>query len=310
MSDYDSSLPIKTENAGDVDVVISDSTVSSQKLKVNADGSLDVNAAIAFPAGSKIIITDGTEDLAINVDGSINTAKNDLAFAEDTVDVSGSDVTATVTATDLDIRPLVNTDVVTIEDGGGSITVDGTVAATQSGTWDVGTVTTVTGITNDVNIADGGNSITVDATALDIRPLTSADVVQANLFDEAGVAFSEANPLHVEVISDQHGDEVCDFNTSSAVAKNASVNHDYTVTAAKTFLSEQVWVSGSGKLKAEILINGAIVFVGFNSTSNPNIEIPMGKICKAGATEIVRVTITNRDQQAQDVYSTLTGLEV
>lgn len=51
---------------------------------------------------------------------------------------------------------------VEIVDGGNSITVDGTVAATQSGAWDIGTVTTLTGITNDVNIADGGNSITID----------------------------------------------------------------------------------------------------------------------------------------------------
>lgn len=37
-----------------------------------------------------------------------------------------------------------------------------TIAVTQSGTWNIATVTTLTGITNDVNIADGGNSITVD----------------------------------------------------------------------------------------------------------------------------------------------------
>ena len=76
-----------------------------------------------------------------------------------------------------------STGVLSIDDNGGSITVDGTVAATQSGSWDIGTVTTVTtvttltGITNDVNIADGGNSITVDgavtvsATNLDIRDI-------------------------------------------------------------------------------------------------------------------------------------------
>ena len=61
---------------------------------------------------------------------------------------------------------------VNIADGGNSITVDGTVAATQSGVWDIGTVTTLTGITNDVSIDDGGNSITVDAVNLDIRDLT------------------------------------------------------------------------------------------------------------------------------------------
>jgi len=41
------------------------------------------------------------------------------------------------------------TGTVTIQDGGNTITVDGTVAATQSGAW-------------NVNIADGGNTITVD----------------------------------------------------------------------------------------------------------------------------------------------------
>lgn len=48
---------------------------------------------------------------------------------------------------------------VNIQDGGNSITVDGTVAATQSGTWNVGTVTTVT---NVVHVDDNAGSLTVD----------------------------------------------------------------------------------------------------------------------------------------------------
>jgi hypothetical protein len=242
MADYDSSLPARTESAGDIDVFISDATTSTQKLKVNADGSIDTN----FATGSKIIITDGTDDLEVNADGSINVKQDKLAFATDTVDVSGSDVTATVSATDLDIRDL----------------------------------------------------------------SASTDSVQANLFDEAGVAYSQANPLPVELTQDQSGDEIVDFNTSAAVAKDASVNHDYSVSAGKTFLGEEAWVSGSGKLKAELLVNGAIKWVGFNSTANPNIRIPLEKIMKANATEVIRFTITNRDKQAQDVYSTLTGLEI
>ena len=242
MADYDSSLPARTESAGDIDVFISDATTSTQKLKVNADGSIDTNQV----AGSKIIITDGTDDLEVNTDGSINVKQDKLAFATDTVDVSGSDVTATVTAVDLDIRDL----------------------------------------------------------------SASTDSVQANLFDEAGVAYSQANPLPVELTQDQTGDEIVDFNTSAAVAKDASVNHDYSVSAGKTFLGEEAWVSGSGKLKAELLVNGAIKWVGFNSTANPNIRIPLEKIMKANATEVIRFTITNRDKQAQDVYSTLTGLEI
>lgn len=51
------------------------------------------------------------------------------------------------------------TDAVPVTDNGGSLTVDGTVAATQSGTWNVGTVTT---ITNVVHVDDNSGSLTVD----------------------------------------------------------------------------------------------------------------------------------------------------
>jgi hypothetical protein len=110
--------------------------------------------------------------------------------------------------------------------------------------------------------------------------------------------------------ADQAGDEVCDYNTSAAVATSATVNHDYTVTALKTFVGEEAWVSGSGKLKVELLVNGATKFVGFNSTANPNVRIPLERIPQAAAGQVIRMTITNRDNQAQDVYSTLMGLEV
>lgn len=75
--------------------------------------------------------------------------------------------------------PLIGTYIVSasgdvIDDTSGALDVNvanATIAVTQSGTWDIGTLTS---ITNDVNIADGGNSITVDASDLDIRDLTSA----------------------------------------------------------------------------------------------------------------------------------------
>jgi len=110
MADYLGSQNIQTKEAGDVDVFISDSTTPAQKLKVNADGSIDVNADIT--PGQKIIITDGTDDLEINADGSINSVVTatdldirDLAFATDKVDVSNS-TNVGVVATDLDIRDL------------------------------------------------------------------------------------------------------------------------------------------------------------------------------------------------------------
>lgn len=66
MSDFDSSLPIRTEQAGDVIVKVADATVPSRQLKVETDGSINVNV----------------ETLNIDI--------RDLAFATDKVDVSGS----------------------------------------------------------------------------------------------------------------------------------------------------------------------------------------------------------------------------
>lgn len=59
---------------------------------------------------------------------------------------------------------------VTVGDGGGSLTVDGTVAATQSGTWNVAALTSITNpvaVTDNsgsLTVDDGGTSLTVDGT--------------------------------------------------------------------------------------------------------------------------------------------------
>lgn len=251
MADYDSSLPMRTEAAGDVDVFISDASTPTQKLKVNADGSIDTNTA----PGSKIIITDGTDDMEINADGSINAVASQTSH-------DNLNANANIQVGDADVSNA-----------------------------------------NPVPMSDGGGSITIDQAA--------HDNLNANANLQVGdVDVSESNPVPVVVASDQAGDEIVDYQTSVSVASAAVVNHDYTVSAGKTFLGEKAFISGSGKLKVEILVNALPVFVGFNSTSNPNIEIPMEKIVKANATEVIRISLTNRDKQPQDLYSTLLGLEV
>lgn len=116
---------------------------------VGGKKALDVNVAndvsVTIAPGSEIKITDGTDDLAINADGSINAVVSatdldirNLAFATDKVDVTGSEVsldaatlaaleniTAVVTATDLDIRNLSHTqDNVAIAQGGNTMIVN------------------------------------------------------------------------------------------------------------------------------------------------------------------------------------------
>jgi len=70
-------------------------TDGTNRLAINVDGSLPTDATIA--AGSAVIVTDGTDDMVVNVDGSLNIksgAALDVSAA--TVDVDGSGVTQPV----------------------------------------------------------------------------------------------------------------------------------------------------------------------------------------------------------------------
>lgn len=130
-----------------------------------------------------------------------------------------------------------------------------------------------------------------------------------------GVVNSPTNPIFVSN-SDTVGTSIDNYQTTASVVAAASTNQDYTVTAAKTFYSKQVWASASGKIKVVVQFETAAgsgtfntFWVGFNSTADTNILIPIptSKTQVAGAR--IRITITNLDLLAQDVYSTLSGTE-
>jgi hypothetical protein len=263
MSDYNSSLPTRTQNDGDVVVKVADGTTPSQHLKVESDGSININDN----GGS---LTVDASDLDIR----------DLAFATDKVDASGSEVS-------LDATTLAALESVTVQNAGGA---------------------------SAVNIQDGGNTISVDAVNLDIRDLVAAtDSVSAHLKDEAGNAFSESNPLWV-IQSETAGVEVHNYSTAAAIAANATSNHDYT--SGAQFSCKKVMCSASGKAKFELQFetaSGSGTFVTkavqFNSTANPNCEftlVPAFVVPSGAKTRVIR---TNKDNQAQDLYSTIMGVE-
>lgn len=168
-------------------------------------------------------------------------------------------------------------------------------------------------------IASTRNATPADATQTQrITSVTNSTkrLLDVSMHDENGDAFSASNPLPVTSV-DSEGTEVNNYATAAAVAAAATSNHDYTVTAAKTLKLAQIWATGSGKLKVEVQIEtGAAtgvfntVFVGFNSTANPNILIPIGENITVAAGVRVRVIRTNKDNQAQDVYSTISGHEI
>lgn len=110
------------------------------------------------------VTTVGTITNVVHIDDNAGSVTVD-----GTVAVSGSvGVTGPLTDTQLRATPVPVSGTVTIQDGGnvisvddaaGSLTIDGTVGATQSGTWNIGTLTSVT---NVVHVDDNGSSISID----------------------------------------------------------------------------------------------------------------------------------------------------
>lgn len=290
MADFNSSLPIRTESAGDAIVKVADSAVPSQQLAVNADGSVNItdnSGSITVDAADldirdlsasqdNVAISDGTDSLEINADGSLNITDN-----------GGS---LTVDATDLDIRDLsAAQDNVAISDGTDSLEINAD---------------------GSLNITDNGGSLTVDATDLDIRDLSASQDNVAISDGTDTLAINSDGSINVVMSSDLQGTEVLDYQTTSSLAGTATTNHDYTVTASTRFIGEELWVSGSDRIRVSVLVDGSTVFTAFNSEANPNIRIPLDRILQAAAGEVIRISITNRVNQARDVYSTLAGVEI
>jgi|WetSurMetagenome_2_1015567.scaffolds.fasta_scaffold37860_1 hypothetical protein len=182
---------------------------------------------------------------------------------------------------------------------------------------DSGSTTAVTGNvtvvqptgTNLHTVVD--NTVTVSATALDIRTITKAtDSIQVSANSSVN---SASNPIFVQMTNGIISGEVNDFNTGAAVAAAGTSNHDYTVVTAMKLKS--VICSASGKCKFTVqvgpvasLVTKAVAFVTPTDPTvelffDPPIEIP------TTSTGTVRVIRTNRENQAQDVYSTIIGLD-
>jgi hypothetical protein len=228
-------------------------------------------------------------------------------------------------ASSLPIRTELNGDVVTkLCDG---TTVSQTLAIDNTG---AASVKMKNGVTDPaaIEVVVGGASIDPRA----IRALISSDVVTANIKDSAGASITvgqkamaaslpvvianDQGPIPVQVVAGVFGTEVNDFK-EDIVTVALPVNHDYSITALKTLKIEKIWASGSGKIKieAQVSTNGTLFvtkFVGFNSTSTPNIDIDLSNmiLSDAGTGAKIRIIKTNLDKATQSIYTTISGVEV
>ncbi len=171
-----------------------------------------------------------------------------------------------------------------------STTITGTVAATQSGTWNVGTVTTLGTITNVVHVDDNAGSLTVDGTVaisnttIDTKsgtsPVNTMNSASANsglnsavafLFDDVsptsitennfGFGRMSANHNQYMSIRDAAGNErgvnVNASNQMSVSVDNTVTVASHAVTNAGTFAVQSTNQANNGVDIGDVTINNA-----------------------------------------------------
>lgn len=316
MADFDSSLPVRTQNPGDVISKIADATTPSQQLTVNPDGSINITdngGSLTVDAvdldirdlthvSDSVKVGDGTDFLAVNADGSINITDNGGSLTVDAVDL---DIRNLVFATDkVDVSGSTG---VGVTDNGGSLTVDAVDLDIRN----------LVFATDKVDVSGSAVTAVVTATDLDIRDLTHvSDSVKVG----DGVDFLAVNTdgsINVNITDTSPGTPINDYKRAIGIAAGATDNHDYTVTALKTLSLNQIESTGSGKAKMEVQVETGVAtgvfttrFVQFNSTANPNMVVHLDNPIPVAAGVRVRVIMKNNDLLAQDMYSTISGFEL
>jgi hypothetical protein len=262
----------------------------------DAGGSLTVDAVNLdirdlTHVTDSVKIGDGTDFLAVAADGSIAVTDNGGSLT-----VDGS---VTVSATDLDIRDLTHvSDSVKIGDGTDFLAVaaDGSIAVTDNG----GSLT-----------VDG--TVTVTATDLDIRDLshTQDSVKIGDGTDFLAVNADGSINVTATVIAGV-GTKVHDHKTASAVASDTVDNHDVTASGG-VLLINQVTFASSGGSKAQLIYDptgvNKVIWTGFIPKEGGEKSFTLVQPFEAADTKVVRLAVTNRQGAAQDLYSTIEGLQ-
>lgn len=306
---------------GTNDVVLAPASTAAGALQAALVVALSPNSPL--PAGSNVIgsVNQGTSPWIVKdqADGSA-TGGTAASFSMLAGGLYNSSLPTLTTgqqsALQLDssgrliIRPLTSADVVTSAQGAPN---------TAANAWP----TKITDGTNTaaVKAASTAAGATDPALVVSLSPNSplpaGTNLLGAVNLDIGGSAVSPTNPVPVSFSNAPIGSAINDYNTASAVAAAATSNHDYTITASKTFQGKKIWASASGLIKIEVQISAdgttfVSKWVGFNSTSTPNITIDLDQMVflESGTGSKIRIIRTNLDKKALDVYSTISGTEV
>jgi hypothetical protein len=166
-------------------LVVKDGLAATKYIKANGVGT-DPDPFI-----SHVIVSSGT------VDTELTTADLDTGGGTDTRAVVGLVLAASGGG-----LLVGSANPMPVSDNGGSLTVDGTVAATQSGTWNVGTVTTVSAVTTVTTVTTVG-TVTNVGTVAAVTAITNALPTGANTI--GGVNLTQYTPVSGRLPVDPSG---------------------------------------------------------------------------------------------------------
>jgi hypothetical protein len=189
---------------------------SNQKIATDSSGNLQVDVlSSALPSGA------ATESTLSTVETNTDSL---------TVVGGGTEATALRVTLAND-----STGVLTVDDGGGSLTVDGTVAATQSGTWNInnvsGTISLPTGAATESTLSSiDTDTTTIAAKVTDIETNTDslATITNTTVGADTGLDVNVIGGINVEVDLDEADDSVQVFGndgTSNQAIKTDADGH-------------------------------------------------------------------------------------
>lgn len=274
MSDFNSSLPVRTESAGDLAVKLVDKTLTSQALAIDAAGL--VGAKLYDGAGTAVTSQASGGQQALDVQILVSGAVKDPT----------------------QIRALTSSDVVSakIQDAAGT-----------------GITSTLQGSKQSLDVAVvNASGAVVDPTQIRAIDYATDDIAIKGATGNQLVVNADGS---INVTTDTAGAPVVNYNTAASVAASGTSNHDYTVTAGKTFKFLGFHASASGRLKVEVQFETAAASGVFNtkfvvfSSSDAQISEPVFSTLEQVAGAKVRIIRTNLDKSAMDVYSTIEGSE-
>jgi|SRR5579859_3813192 len=329
MSDFNSSLPVRTQNNGDIVVEVSDGTTPSQKMAVNSAGSAQVagQGVAGTPAGGVVSVQGVTGGTALPISGTVtatnpSVSTNGAAGPSSSTQSGGLVATSSPSYTTGNLEPLSLTLAGALRVDGSSVTqpVSGTVAVTQSTTPWVDNISQI-----------GGSAISLGQTTMSasipVAIASNQSAVASNITQIGGSTQSATNPLFVELtngtsaISSANplpvsstpvvvGTPKLYYTDSAAVAVGSPATQSITAAGTSGFYLQSIVLSGSGKFKATVAIGATTYFAAFNSTATPTVEIAIPNNFLVPTGTAIVVTMTNNDLAAQDLYSTLVGIQI